>query len=138
MTDVESPPDEEFGEVDPEDPLQQRDYIQRFCGLFAAKIQDMDRAELEQAIINALHDCPRLKIRDPRDVLRFLRLRIFVMPALRSSPFLTTVTKHVLYAIYDWSATKRFDFLDKYVIDRPLPEHEPDFGPWSCGPTVRP
>lgn len=138
MRDVDAPPDEEFGVIDPENTQQQSDFIGRFCGLFAAKIQDIDRAELEKAIINALRECPALKIRAPRDVLRFLRLMIFVKPALHSSPFLTAVTDRVLYAVHDWSATKRLDFIDKYVVSRPLPEREPDFGPWYGGPTIRP
>lgn len=130
MRDIDEPPDEDYSEIDPEDPHQQTSYIRRVRGLYSAEIQGFDRTELDRAIVDALRQCPDLKIRSPRDILRFLRLMLFVRPALSKSPFLSSIIDRILYAVHDWSATKRLDFLDKYVVNRSPPQSEPDFGPW--------
>jgi len=130
MRDVDFPPDEDFHDVLPDDPEEQTLYLQRFRGRYAKEIATLDPTELENSILAALQRCPSLKIRDPRDVLRFLRLEILVLPKLNASPFLKAVIHRVLNAINDWSATKRFDFIDKHIIGRPVPTQEPDFGPW--------
>lgn len=130
MRDVDYPPDEDFSDISPEDPEEQMHYLWRFRGRYAEEIATLDPTELECSILSALHRCPSLKIRDPRDVLRFLRIEILVLPGLIGSPFLTTVTNKILNAVGDWSATKRLDFIDKHIIGRPVPTQEPDFGPW--------
>ena len=130
MRDVDSPPDEDFPDISPDDPEEQAHFLRGFRGRYAEEIATLDPMELENSILAALQRCPSLKIRDPRDVLRFLRLEILILPELIGSPFLTRVIHRILNAVDDWSATKRFDFIDKHIIGRPAPKQDPDFGPW--------
>ncbi len=130
MRDVDSPPDEEFPDISPDDLEEQSSCLRRFRGRYAEEITTFDSTALENSVLATLQRCPALKIRDPRDVQRFLRLEILILPGILASPFLTTITNEILNAVEDWTATKRLDFIDKHIIGRSAPKHEPDFGPW--------
>ena len=129
MRDVEFPPDEHCPEVCPDDPEEQLLYLQRFRGRYPSETAELDPDELMEQVRTTLQRCPELRIRDPRDVLRFLALSIILRPG-QDSPFLETVLGVVLQATDDWSATKRLDFIFKHLVGRTSPASEPDFGPW--------
>ena len=133
MRDVDFPPDADVPELRPDDPEEQNLYIQRFRGRYAKEIAGLDPSWVTENVRENLKLCPPLRIRDPRDVLRFLELKMLVAPAQAQSPFLQTVTRRVLEAVDDWSATKRLDFIFKHVVGRTAPVPEPDFGPWFDG-----
>lgn len=133
MRDVEFPPDAAFLDVRPDDPEEQERYLQRFRGRYAKEITGLPADRIEEAVREQMKQCPILRVRDPRDVLRFLELRILVAPSQASSPFLQAVTARVLGAVDDWSATKRLDFIFRHVVGRQAPVPEPDYGPWFDG-----
>ena len=130
MRDVDFPPDEGIPDVRADDPDEQMLYLRRFRGRYAKETAELDTDPLMEIIRDTLKLCPPLQIRDPRDVLRFLALKILILPAQKKSIFLETVIRRVLEAIDDWSATKRLDFIYKHVVGRPASVQEPDFGPW--------
>lgn len=129
MRDLDFPPDEGIPEVCPDDPEEQLLYLKRLRGLYQKETAALDPNELMERVNHTLHLCPELRIRDPRDVLRFLALVIIILPA-QGSHFLETVLQSVLDATDDWSATKRLDFIFKHLVGRRPPASEPDFGPW--------
>ena len=133
MRDVDFPPDADHLDLRPDDPEEQTLYGKKFFGRYAKELAGFDRGQVMDSVKEALKLCPPLRIKAPHDVLRFLELKILIAPATRQSPFLETVTRRVLEAVEDWSATKRLDFIFKHVVGRPPPASEPDFGPWFIG-----
>lgn len=130
MKDFDSTPDEEFPDVHPEDPEVQMVYLRRFRGRYPRETAAIDLDILKAVVVEDLKRCPPLRIRAPRDVLRFLALRVLITPEQKSSKLLDTVIRRVLEAVDDWTATKRLDFIYKHVVGRSPPNPEPDFGPW--------
>jgi hypothetical protein len=130
MRDVESPPDEGFPDVRPDDPEVQTLFLRRLRGRYPEETAGIDADRLTEIVRNGLKRCPPLMIRDPRDVLRFLALGVLITPEQKKSKLLEAVLRRVLEAVEDWSATKRMDFIYKHIVGRPPPNPEPDFGPW--------
>ena len=130
MKDFDSTADEDFPDVLPDDPEVQMVYLRRLRGRYPQETAALDPDRLRAVVVEDLQRCPPLRIRAPRDVLRFLALRVLITPEQRSSRLLDTVIRRVLEAVDDWSATKRLDFIYKHVVGRPPPNPEPDFGPW--------
>jgi len=123
--------------VRPDDPEEHKRYLRKLRRRYRKEITGMDQDQLLEIVRDALKLCPSLKIRKPSDVLRFLALRILITPAQSRSRFLVTVIRTILEAVDDWSATKRLNFIYKYVVGRPPPTEEPDFGPWYAeGPIL--
>jgi hypothetical protein len=130
MKDMDLPPDAGIPDVRPDDPEEQSLYLRRLRHRYRKESAVLDQAQLREMVLDRLKLCPRLRIRDPRDVLRFLALSVLITPIQRQSPFIDNVMRRILEAVNDWSATKRLDFIYKHVVGRPVPVPEPDFGPW--------
>jgi hypothetical protein len=130
MKDIDFPPDEGFPDILPDDRDEQMEYFRRFRGRYPKETGELYPDELLNKVREALALCPPLRIRAPRDVLRFLAIRILHYPTLTKSTFLTNIVERVLNVVEDWSATKRLDFIEQHVLGRSLPDIEPDFGPW--------
>jgi len=129
MRDVPDEEDESLPDVHPDDPEEVESYVRKLRGRYPNETAWMDPDQLVQPVREALGRCPALFIRKPRDVLRYLALVVVFAPKLNESKFLGAVIRRVLYAVEDWTATKRLDFIYKHVVGRPLPDPEPDFGP---------
>ena len=130
MRDVEFPPDEGVPDVRPGDPEELSLYVRRFRARFRKETAGLDQARLEEIVGARLRVCPRLRIRDPHDVLRFIALSVLLTAEQMESRFLDAVCRRVLGAVDEWSATKRLDFVYKHVVGRPPPVPEPEFGDW--------
>lgn len=130
MRDVPDEEEEGIPDVRPDDPEEQESYFRRLRGRYPKETAGMAPDQLRVIVREALIQCPPLRIREPRDVLRFLALIVLITPEQRQSKLLETVIRRVLTAVDDWSATKRLDFIYKHVVGRPPPNPEPDFGPW--------
>lgn len=130
MKDVDSPPDEGALDVRPDDPAEQKLYGHRLRARYRSETAGLDDVQVASLVRESLRHCPALRIRDSRDVLRFIALRVVVTPAQKDSPFIGHLIRTVLGAVDDWSATKRLDFIYRHIVGRPAPEREPDYGPW--------
>jgi hypothetical protein len=130
MTNVPDEEEEGLLDVRPDDPEEQEAYLRRLRGRYPNETAGMSSSHLMETVREALGRCPPLLIRKPRDVLRFLALVVIIAPKQNESKFLRAVNRRVLYAVEDWTATKRLDFIYKHVVGRPAPDPEPDFGPW--------
>ena len=74
--------------------------------------------------------CGPLRINDPKEILRFLALILLLTPAQKASALHTTVVYRVLMQLSIWGARKRMRFIYRFVVGRPAPDPEPDFGVW--------
>lgn len=140
MRDVPDEEAEGIPDVRPDDLEGQESYFRRLRGLYREETAGMAPDQLMGIVREALTQCKILRIRKPRDVLRFLALSILITPEQKKSKLLGTVTRRVLEAVDEWSATKRLDFIYKHVVGRPPPNPELDFGPWflEVPPQMRP
>lgn len=119
-----------FEPVHPDDAQEQLRYLRRLQWRYPEETQAIDESRLHDIVRDALKLCPALRIDDPKEVLRFLALSLLITTEQRQSALLQTVIQRVMLASGTWSATKRLNFIYQHVVSRPVPQPEPDYGPW--------
>jgi hypothetical protein len=114
----------------PDDPHEQMQYLRRVQWRHPDEAAAVDEACLLDMVRAGLRLCAPLQIQDPVQVVRFLALGLLLTPEQKRSSLHATVVRRILLAVPGWKATKRLNFLYKYVVGRPAPEIEPDLGVW--------
>jgi hypothetical protein len=122
--------DDSFPPLLPDDPHEQVQYLRRLQWRHPDEASAVDERCLLDVVRAGLRLCAPLRIRDPREVVRFLALSFLITPAQKRSNLHATVIKRVLLAVPGWRATKRLNFIYTHVVGRRPPETEPDFGVW--------
>jgi hypothetical protein len=122
--------EEQFPPVQADDPAVLQQCLKELRWRYPEETGAVDGSALEAAIREGLKLCPTLRINDLKEVRRFLALTFLLTPAQKKSPLLGTVVYRIVMALAYWGARKRMNFIYKFVVGRPPPEVEPDFGTW--------
>ena len=121
--------DDELADVNPDDPREQLRYFRRLRSAYKKHAALIEDQELKRLVREGLGLCNSLEIKSPQEVVRFIALRFLVTQEQRNSPLLDHVIRLVIENT-DYSARRRLNFLYKHVLGRPVPNPEPNFGPW--------
>jgi hypothetical protein len=92
------------------------EYPARLRSAFPELLANVTRDALKQVTRQDVEAASGLDIEDEADVWRFVCLR-YRMGSRRASPLHMGVVGEVLQNL-DWSAKKRLDFIDHYVLSR--------------------
>lgn len=122
--------EENFTALKPGDQEQQMTYLRQLQWRYPEETSKIDENRLMEIVRHGLHLCPPLRIDDPKEIVRFLALSVLLTPGQKRSALICTVVLRVMMAVQEWRATKRLNFVYKFVIGRAPPALEPDFGPW--------
>jgi hypothetical protein len=122
--------DESFPLLEPDDHGVRRHYLGQLEWRFPSETAAVERSNLQASVYESLRLCVPLRIKDPKEVLRFIALVLLLTPEQKRSQFFTTIIFRVLVAIDAWGASKRMRFIYKFLVGRAPPDREPDFGVW--------
>jgi hypothetical protein len=122
--------EEIFPPIEPDDPEVLRHYLGQLRWRHPEEARAVDAGALERAVHEGLRLCGPLRINDPKEILHFLALILLLTPAQKASALHTTVVYRVLLQLSIWGARKRMRFIYRFVVGRPAPDPEPDFGVW--------
>lgn len=120
--DWDLPPD-----FDPEDMVFVRSCTSKIRYRFRKESQVIDESEHLKMVQAALRSVKPLQISTEPELYRYLSLSVRLRPEQKQSRFLSQIFARIIGNI-DWTANMRLNFIEKHIVGREPPEHEPDFG----------
>jgi hypothetical protein len=102
-------------------------WVHRVEWRYPKESNELNAAQLRQAVQEALASCAPLEIDNDYDIFRFVALRVLLTPEQTQSHLIQGAVVRTLSNL-DWDCTKRLDFVYKHIVGRAVLFPETDFG----------